>query len=1234
MRGGGTIAEAILRFRKSPPRSRDEREKSPSKFWWQDNSGERREAGGSGSVEDFSGREEAALADVEEESLAHSAWSFRGALAEAADAEGSPCPDSGGAAGCSSSGESSAATGVGEEETKGADNELRGPAKEPASKQDEEEEDVGPKVGGACESSPPEGDDSQTAMQALAAQHPKLFQALHSKVGAAVAMKGNVQSPTTPDDTEAQTHSEELEADAPETVLGASLGTSEEVVDEEEILGCASDDSEEEEEEGSTCEPSAGGTGSVGGAMIEVEQQTRGIAEPTSTVESLEDVLEDALEDARSSLEVEKKDVDSTAGGEQESKTQVDPPIVETARDATQQNPSMRTDLLTSEVAGSQGIQIEEQESEETPKADEVEDVLRNSGDELIRKVLGEIEAQVGPEAFTSDLATNFELQAMIRRQIESAQEEYGASPTKSVEEMLVQAAQPEVMLSSPPVNDSVEVRGEKCAPGTQSPDSCESNKCHQAAALIQRNFRSFKKRKNLVEREKCQPPHETFEDKYKEYLAACTGEVVRIWTEVSNLMETFPSICTQLYQDTLLMNNKKAHQQLGVEEAIGVLVSALTLEEKVNTYMRAIFQLESCGETLSLEQLQSKSARNMSLREDYVPDADSKSQLQEAYRILCSGNGKHVFEQLDFDRTNKFTLPRIACGFEILFEASSQQLIELCKQVIHYLALKDLWELTYADVTRAFQMIGGIEVEASNSENQTVDKDAPYKEGGNSKGEEDRQVAMEQRLDKTVEKNLEELDRIYDQIEDDLKEDEEADDAKSDSSGSVGEIMKAIDTLPTQEIEAIESSLKQKLEDVNLARKDSDSSDDFCRTDEPATAQKAELLVSKTVCDADHTAQTGAGDVENTSNMEDRKGMQEVSSKPETRDCATQFAQPQVTAPRVGAGADGKENILEKALDRVRLAKKLSSQKKIRQNILSHIGDLSVDDLLHKLPENCVLRESLIMQRREGVEAPTPEVNDQAPCSRTTFDAGSSSTERRLDGTDADVYDRSSWRPDLATSQQSGIHCGGDHESDPGVNHSVLTKVSDRICRELDNLLSNYGRRDSPPRQSSPSYEAGSQKLLTRQDGEPQKQQGWNSKEAVWGSKNGFTPFFPFPYPYYGQGRPCYAPSPEGLFGSASEPRETAPITQPPGPLPEDIGLFSKVHAKRSGQRGGGGPFVPAEVAYSVEDSFQYISRQGWSSSDSKYPRPPSSIEAFERDDLKRAYVNTWQQVQAVYHA
>ena len=197
-----------------------------------------------------------------------------------------------------------------------------------------------------------------------------------------------------------------------------------------------------------------------------------------------------------------------------------------------------------------------------------------------------------------------------------------------------------------------------------------------------------------------------------------------------------------------------------------------------------------------------------------------------------------------------------------------------------------------------------------------------------------------------------------------------------------------------------------------------------------------------------------------------------------------------------------------------------------------------------------------------------------------------------------------------------------------------MLTKVSDRICRELDNLLSNYGRRDSPPRQSSPSYEAGSQKLLTRQDGEPQKQRGWNSKEAVWGSKNGFTPFFPFPYPYYGQGRPCYAPSPEGLFGSASEPRETAPITQPPGPLPEDIGLFSKMHAKRSGQRGGGGPFVPAEVAYSVEDSFQYISRQGWSSSDSKYPRPPSSIEAFERDDLKRAYVNTWQQVQAVYHA
>ena len=116
------------------------------------------------------------------------------------------------------------------------------------------------------------------------------------------------------------------------------------------------------------------------------------------------------------------------------------------------------------------------------------------------------------------------------------------------------------------------------------------------------------------------------------------------------------------------------------------------------------------------------------------------------------------------------------------------------------------------------------------------------------------------------MEKNLEELDRIYDQIEDDLKEDEEADDAKSDSSGSVGEIMKAIDTLPTQEIEAIESSLKQKLDDVNLARKDSDSSDDFCRTDEPATAQKAELLVSKTVCDADHTAQTGAGDVEDTS--------------------------------------------------------------------------------------------------------------------------------------------------------------------------------------------------------------------------------------------------------------------------------------------------------------------------------------------------------------------------------
>ena len=156
-------------------------------------------------------------------------------------------------------------------------------------------------------------------------------------------------------------------------------------------------------------------------------------------------------------------------------------------------------------------------------------------------------------------------------------------------------------------------------------------------------------------------------------------------------------------------------------------------------------------------------------LKEEYTPDPTWDTQLRLALQYLRSDKGKHVFEQLDMDRTKKLSLTRIACGFEILFDAFSTELRALCKQIIHYLASKDLWELAYSDVVTVFMLIGNIVEEG---EGTREDSGAEKNEGEESKvtenlrqslsskkhKEEERILAVGGLIDASVEKNKEDI--------------------------------------------------------------------------------------------------------------------------------------------------------------------------------------------------------------------------------------------------------------------------------------------------------------------------------------------------------------------------------------------------------------------------------------------------------------------------------------------
>ncbi|QDZ25319.1 hypothetical protein HOP50_16g78670 [Chloropicon primus] len=1314
MRSGGTIAEAIMRFRQSPPKARDEREKGTT-FWWQDKGRKlerqmeevgRTEGGGeqssspgtakvevAGDVADH--QEEISLRVVQrpddaaesgvvsggmllfgEEVLRQKVEKFEEALEKASSPSFSPVAPP-----------LSSAVAREAEETVAEEKEVAAGTQEVESDSSRSpREEAGNDEG--CEEGPPDpqsrekalgeemprqehspspvaGEESEKAMQALAAQHPKLYQALQSKVG----VKQNLFSPA--EETEeagASTRSDpfvEALDDAGAAVVADSLEEIEDVLHEEDILGgCTSEEEDAENKDGREA--------------ILGESTTPAVRE-------LESALEDVLEDARSSVEIGEGGSDdpgaaavSEEGGEPGSGGAVDLPEFGEATTSAEVDVSA-SPVVQMAQEGETGASVDSGIAEDEAEAPvpNPEDFLRDSGDELIKKVLCEIEAQVGSDVFTSDIAANLELQAMIRRQIESAQlESSGASsPAKSIQEALLASS---LGIRAAPERPSPSHAGPEDTKESGEPPAMHLEMVHRynrAAACIQKAFRSYLVGKKDDSGGGSDKGGDNPRVEYEKYLSSCTGTVDKLWAEVSGLFSAFPVICTQLYQDALLMANKEPHHRLKVEEAVRFLGSTLSLEENVKTYMRAIFQLDQCGDSLSLEQLHSKVMGNLCLKEDYVPDATWEGQLKEAYLVLQSENGKHVFEQLDIDQSMKFSLPRIACCFEILFEASSNELMELCKQMIHYLASKDLWELAYEDVVRAFQLIGNISVEDGASENAARVPDGGMKTAGdtlNQVDEKERLIMVSNMIDAKFEKNLAEVDEMFDAMgaELDAKAKEEGEEDAESNAGSVKGLIEAIDDLPCEEIDAIKEGVIRADDGSEDSEGDIDGGDNVLEAiaaelakeevsppaAAPAAAEDSDEPTERPANVSDgqfdpvvEGSRDAAASPSQVADGEEQKDCVEVATKDyievATKDCSTQASGTDAEAQNrdTGRKLGGNAVLLNRAMDRIRLAKKLSHQKKIRDNIFSQIGDLCVDDLMHKLPENCRLKESLEMQHKpsiahapkqpSGYSPASPAVVAQEQLPRHNLNPGG------IGETAAGNYPQ--WPPPVhapstfEAAQAQDSAATSFQGLGAGINHDKLSNISGKICKDLDNLLHHFERRDRAAAPHNPLVAQPSEGLLRQGESEAppalppqqaghQQQWGWSAASGGAVPKGACKqPFFPFPFPYYGAGQQFHAAATSGASFVAGG----SPGTPPPG-FPMDVGAYGQVvHPNRNerGRVGGGGA-----ATYSIEDSFQYISKQGWSNAN--FPKKVSSIENFERDDLKRAYVNTWQQVQAVY--
>ena len=1116
----------------------------------------------------------------------------------------------------------------------------------------------------------------KVTLQAFASQHPKLFRALQTKVGASSSMDYPEAEESPSPRTEAIDVAASLDSvETLDTIVDEPLGSLEDVIDEADILGEESDDDdgdgdgddELEEDDVAVPEPVPDLSEKAEGG------EDQGENAPTPVVEKLQDVLEGALGDARSSFEKEEEEagarVAQAPDGDEARHAHEAP-----SEESSIQSEAPRAIASVGEVEAT--AMAAPQAGERVPTPEEYAASLRDSGDEMIKKVLSEIEDQVGSDVFTSDLATNLELQAMIRRQIESVQHEAGTpSPSKDIEDALASA----IMAPStagPPTSAAPAAAPaaaiDMSSPATPS-DSVESTmekykRYNDAAESIQRAYRSFRKTKkkevNTVARKQAE------EKAFKAYLSNCTGKVDKIWLEVSGSLAKFPSIFIQLYQDALIMANKKIHHHLRMEEAVNFLASVLPFESGTKTYMQGLLQIEECGDTLSVEQLHAIAMGNLFLMDLCVADPTTLPQLSESLDTLKSDNAKHVFDQLDIERTKKMTIPRIACGFEILYEDAPAALRGLLKRILHHLAVHDMWEATYADIIRIFHSFAGIEQEEETSvqiaANDGGDAAPSLEDPALPPSDVDLILSMKSKIDASLEENTEKIEKIYDEL-DRLAGGEDDNDSKWGSGESVNEIIKGIEDLPDDDLDEIQADLRE-LKEAEIEESAA-----------PSAMNEPESVM------ADAAAQRAKGQEQvdvpaptatETSKEEGESG----TSGEESRDTAAHHFTAEDDAGKVspplaetdvglspGSGMEGNQPspplsggkanpVLDKAMDRVRLAKKLSHQKKVRDNVLSQIGNLDLEGLLEKLPVNCKLKESLQRGKRGVENQHHPHRPRESGRLRTDFastDARDSQASPGLGarsgaGRSAGAFAFDSLRAPGGGAPSDFAGAGGLDQGG-GVNHARLSNVSVKICNDLDGLLSRFGKGPPPPQpregRAAPAsrdayLEAPSRALPPYQEGPTHANtgQGWSNKNGL--GLGGYPDPFPFTYPFYGaQGlfQPQYSP------GGPPTPSAGHPPNTPPQPAPapsgapfggfglnvETLGGFgvSGNPGSRSGHQGGQG------YHHSVEDSFQYISKQGWSKVN--FPRPPPSIETFERDDLslKRAYVNTWQQVQAVYH-
>ena len=1065
-------------------------------------------------------------------------------------------------------------------------------------------------------------DESTLALQALASQHPKLFRALQS-----------MDSKEDNGDGAEEVGSRIDTVEALETIVAEPLDALEDVIDEKELLDESEEESSEEKEE--------------------KEESSSDLASETPAVlEALHDELGDKLEEARrsSDLDLSTKEDELPLGPTQEGSS-LEAEARGNEGDGTPQE--SQDDLISGRDHTE--IAVEETKAHTTMNTDEFSD---DGGDEIIQRVLSEIEEQVGADVFNSDFATNLELQAMIRKQIEVAQMQNSPVRDEKLEDRI------RSVLSTPEASSSKgQEEGERedvsVSASRSLENTLESYKTYNnAATLIQTKYRQYKSVQFQKEVEEQKEKEK--QDEFQVYVSKCTGKIDSLWSEVSGLLAMFPLLCIQMYRDSLLMNNQKPHQHLQTKDIIKYLASILPIDRLGQSYMQALFQIDAYT-TVSMEQLHSSALDHLSLGH-VQPDPNWDTQRKYALDILQSDNAKHVFESLDIDGSNTFSLNRVVCGFEILFEERSKELRTFCKQLIHYFACKNVEEISYADIVTAFKLNAGLadkEIEEGNSKEGTS---GSTEVNTSEEKSEVKEMTREMEMNAKMEQNLKIIEQLYEALAE--AEQKSGKESSSDSGDSISEMIKAVEELPDSDIDELNEEIKSQMQQQTNWSNENEGESKIQDQDQDQNQNQND---DETIPKAEDMKPTSSKEAEVPVVQERVTSEIEIEmEKPATQDSSTQvieesfLCEPRTNtlkeskrgSPKQQMGSN-KERILNKAMDRIRLAKRIDHQKKVKDNLLLQIGDLCIDDLKSKLPDNCRLKKSLERKERDSQLAKDALKSDSI--GGKTPGLQSTSSPAMIPESNVD----SQWGFADYPLQSEMQYNQKPHVD---VNHNRLSDVSGRICRDLDNLLINYENRVSPSKRVE--MERGG--ILPQGKGNGSEMSGQeqeSTRPEIEGKSYHSHPLYSSPY--YGTSNPSQPNSSYGFQTQQSFPREETQSKRP-NTLPLEagsMGLNTQRYPSQHHQHHPSGlhATTPGGRDYPIEDRFQYISKsifggdtsaifsmhKGWSNAflpsmgspmdlSSQFnhaSKPPTKIENFEKDDLKRAYVNTWQQVQAVYH-